>query len=426
MRAIQVRCPNCGASLAADADAAAVTCSYCGTSSRIQTRSRVFQVPRPLPPAPDAAPRPVARQRVNGAVMAVPFLVISVAIASSVMYAGSKAGQGVIRQLGGGGPALRWSGDVPVLADVDGDGADDLIGFSRYVLDGDRMHLAAISGATGALLWESPRLGTYTEVYQGVVAAAGDRVLLATSAGALAGFDRATGQPRWEAQLGEKVAHLCAGEPGTIVVGTADERWHTVALDSGSRRDRAAMVIPDHRRGRPKRAAEASQDVCAPLATSQRETMPGLFTLDSWSELPTVDGMRLERIARRGDGPLIGIGTKQPGTAVPMVAVLEPKPGWRAQVAATSPLDSRAEDHLVTITADAVVAVYQPPDGPPHVTAFELADGRRRWDRPVRKGLTIVMTGLVTTGSRVVLSSWGHLQGFDLATGEPVFTIGQF
>jgi hypothetical protein len=112
-----------------------------------------------------------------------------------------------------------------------------------------------------------------------------------------------------------------------------------------------------------------------------------------------------------------------------MMAALEPAGGvrWKLVIPATDPLNARADDHLVTIADDVVVASYElsRSDEPPHLTAFALADGRRRWDVPVAKGTTIVMTSLAIAGANVVLSSWGHLQAFDRATGARRFRIGQ-
>ena len=52
MNAIQVRCPQCGATLKAG-DAPRVICEYCGTEAHVQRRSQVLQ--RPVPP-PAAMP----------------------------------------------------------------------------------------------------------------------------------------------------------------------------------------------------------------------------------------------------------------------------------------------------------------------------------------------------------------------------------
>ena len=422
MRAVSVRCPNCGASLDAALDAPAVTCTYCGTTARVQGRSRVWQVPQPLPPT-SGPPLPVARQKPT-ALIVVPLLIVAAVIALPIIVVSTKGGLRLNRA------QLGWWGTTPVLADVDGDGADDVIGFSRYVLDGDRMHLAAFSGATGKKLWETPKLGTYTDVYQGVIATADDTVVVAMPTGALRGYARTTGAARWETQVGEKVDHLCAGDrTGTIAVGTADKRWHRVTLADGGRADMVPLRVAERDEGAVARVlGTAEAGGCEPLASSEREGMPGLRTAESWSGMPEVEGMRVERIARRDGGPVIAIGTKQPGSAVPMMAALDgARVRWKVIVPATDPLNTRAEDHLMTIGGDVVVAAYEisSSNEPPHLTAFALADGRRLWDVPVQKGTTIVMTALAIAGTNVVLSSWGHLQAYDLATGARQFRIGQ-
>ncbi|HVV86385.1 MAG TPA: PQQ-binding-like beta-propeller repeat protein [Kofleriaceae bacterium] len=432
MRAVSVTCPNCGASLDAGTDAPSITCSYCGTTARVQTRSRVWQVPAPLPAAPHAAALPVARQKVS-ALVVLPLLAVVVAIVLPIVVIAGKAGH----VFGPDRNRMGWWGTVPVLVDVDGDRTDDVVGFSRYVLDGDRMHLAAFSGLTGKKLWETPKLGTYTEVYQGVVAVAGDVVVLATQTGELRGFDRRTGAARWVAQLGEKVDAMCAGDASAIVIGTADRRWHRVALADGARTDAPPLRTRSdddddgdplgHLRG--GGGGEREEGRCDPLPSSARDGMPGLVTVGSWN-LPAAPGMRVERMARRAaGGPTIAIGARQPGSPVPMLAARADDGSlrWKAVVPATDPLNSRADDKLVTISDDAVFATYEPggSDDAPHLTAFALADGRRLWDVRVAKGTTIVMTSLAVVGPNVVLSSWGHLQAFDRATGAPRFRLGE-
>ncbi|MBP6837919.1 MAG: hypothetical protein KA190_11480, partial [Kofleriaceae bacterium] len=121
MRLIPVRCPQCGASQQVDDDAATVTCSYCGTSARVQGRSKILQVPRPMPTGPTTPPSwPVARQRFSWLAM-MPFLVMMVVVVGGVVAATMRG------RLGLGGGKLLWAGELPVLLDVDGDGARDVV-----------------------------------------------------------------------------------------------------------------------------------------------------------------------------------------------------------------------------------------------------------------------------------------------------------
>ncbi len=427
-----MRCPNCGASLDVDDHATSVTCQYCGTSSRVQPRSRIFQVPRPLPPE-TGAPRPVARQQVNRSLVLLP-LVMTVGIGGLVAFTTMRAIKQVpipgLGGIGGARGADTWSTAVPLVVDVDGDGHDDLVGLTRNVLDGDRAQLAAFRGSDGRALWTGARIGTYSDTIQAVVFAAGGLVVLATPSGELKAFDRATGAPRWTVPLGERVEQVCDdGEAGALQLGTADERWHRVNVADGSRVERKPPVVLD-RHGRDKRLqplawvnAELPPGVCLPLPTSATE-VPGLATADFWSRLPPVEGLNVRRMARRGAGPVVVVGQKQPGTPVPTMAVVDGKAvRWKAVIPEVDPLNARFDDKHLTVGDDAAFAVYEGKDGP-RLTGFALADGRRLWDRALTKRSSLVVTGVVMVDGKVVVSAWGNLQAFDAATGAPAYMVG--
>jgi outer membrane protein assembly factor BamB len=432
MRAIQVKCPQCGAVLNVDDAATSLTCQYCGTASRVQPRSRILQVPRPLPPDVGEA-RPVARQPVNRTAAIVP-LVITLGAAGFVTLLTLRS----VNKLDIPGiPSAAdrpdtWSSSSPVVVDADADGTDDLIGITRNVLDGDRAQLAVYSGRDGTLLWKTARLGTYSDVSQAFLFAAGAQVVMATSSGELRAFDLTTGAARWTIPLGERVSRVCSdGATDAVALGTADKRWHRVALVDGKRTDRADPPLLDRNAKDPKRlpvawvAAEQTPDTCLPVPSTERDQLPGLATADSWSKLPAVDGMRVARLVRRGAGPVVAIGGKSPGTAVPMLAVLDgAQPRWKAVIPATDPLEARADDEHVTVNDVAAFVVYETKSGP-RVTALSLADGRRLWDQPLRMKTHLVLTGVVITGANVVVSTWGSLQAFDAATGAPAFLVGE-
>lgn len=446
MRAIIVRCPNCGASLTVDDGATSVACQYCGTSSRIQTRSRVLQVPRRLPPEPG----PVARQPFNRAVLIGPilFIILSVVV-SAVIFARAAQPRHVATtsppataQPAHAPPAAppihpdTWATGIPLVTDVDGDGADDLIGLTRNVHDGDRAQLAAFSGATGAPLWTGASLGSYSEAVQLAFYFAGDQVLVATPAGELRSFSRTDGAPRWTTSLGERVNAACiipgaggqtTAEAGAVLIGTNDRRWHSVALADGTRTETAEPRRPSPRdRGRTSLAwveGKLPAGYCLPLASSGRDALPGLATADSWSKLPTIPGMSVARIVRRADGPIVAIGAKSPGTAVPMLAVLDARaPRWTATVPLTDPLEARAEPTHVALSPDAVFQVWEGKDGP-HLAAFDLADGRRRWDVALDKQQARVVVGAIVVGDRVIVAGWDGLLAFDTRDGTLAYSL---
>jgi len=170
LRAIVVRCPNCNANLEIASTVASVTCAYCGTVSRIQARTAVFQTPKPMSRTEPQLPQmPVARQRFSVLLAMLPTLIIAGLVAGGTFFA-KRGIPGLISS------RVLWAGHVPVLIDVDGDGVADPIGLVRYVMSNDRAHLAAYSGKTGAPLWESEPLGNYSELGQLQFAAMGPRL----------------------------------------------------------------------------------------------------------------------------------------------------------------------------------------------------------------------------------------------------------
>lgn len=428
-------CPQCGANLRADGTMTSVTCTYCGTQARIQARSRVFQVPQPLPT--HLPPAPVVRQPVSKVVFLVPLVVMMAAGASGYVFS-RNARRAVEQAVNAGKDRMDWHGDAPVLADADGDGEPDLIGTVRYVLDGDRVHLAAFSPRTGARLWQSEALGTGSTLSQLVLGAAGGLVYLALPDGTLAARDARTGAARWQVQLGEKVDGLCAGDGGAVVVEAADDRWWSVDA-AGQRTEAKPLLRLDRSGSKPDDAlrrflalgVEGAPGVCTAIDNLAWSRPVGLLTLDNWSTLPTVDGMYVERLVRRPGGPTVAIGYKSPGTSVPMLAGLDGKRAlWTAEIPGHDPLTSSSEDNLIGLSDRAAFALYTPGNGSSATiaTAFDLADGRRLWERELaapRVG-SLRVVAVMAVGDVVLISSWNVLQALAQADGAPRFTIGTF
>jgi outer membrane protein assembly factor BamB len=419
MQAIQIRCPNCGAILAADGDADSVSCSYCGTASRVQRRSRVFQIPMRVA----ASGPPLVARQVGSRVVMIFVISIVALVLAGVAFGVVMIGKSIRHAIAG---SRSWNGlGPPLVIDVNGDGTDDVVGLARNVQDRDSMYLAAYSGKSGDELWVSDRLGSYTEVYQGRVALAGTTVLRADPRANLSAFELKTGKPRWTKSAGEKIVALCAGDAaGEVLVETADKRWTIVSLADGSMKPGPARADRSHHRGR--RDADALPP-CRSLPTDEDKTVADTDITDVFGDLPDVPGMNVRLQHQRTGGPAVLFGTRSPGSGVPMVAVLDERGAvrWKSEVPATDPLAAKLSDPELEAVGDRdVVIVYEHQDGPPSVTSFELATGKRRWETPIAKGHAIVLTGLALSRTAVMVSTWGSLQLFDRDSGRPLFTIG--
>ncbi|MCX5746427.1 MAG: hypothetical protein NT062_28455 [Proteobacteria bacterium] len=209
MQAVTVKCPECGGMLDAGTSTT-VTCPYCGAAARIQRRSQVFQLPRALPPVRPEDPPAVARQvPVKGPLIAVFVaafifvggIVFSIVLTTRAASRASTASTSIASSGMAHVPAIdapepvHWRGGPPLVHDANGDGIDDLIGLRRYYSKQDKMAIVALSGKDGSVLWETPSLGTYIEVYRSKLALVDGVVLRGDTVANLYGFAAQDGKP---------------------------------------------------------------------------------------------------------------------------------------------------------------------------------------------------------------------------------------
>jgi outer membrane protein assembly factor BamB len=448
LHAIQVKCPNCAAVLRVSADAMTVDCEYCHTQSQVQRRTRMLQLPvkmlpPPPPPRPGApsgppprSPMRAARQVVRRSMIVVttvagllPFVGFGAVFlamrghfeqAADVVREALRPAARTVGAIGGGGAVAAgdrddgssWVGiSAPIFTDVDDDEVADLLGRIRYVQDGDRVHLVAVSGATGKRLWQSPTIGTYGDTIQSRTSVLGDVVLFANSTGALSAFERASGKTRFTASLPDRAERFCRRGEGAVVVEAADGTWHQLALADGAARKvrkeaRCERVVHDER-----------ESVDPALAVTRPRR---------WSQA----GMRVERVLRRGRGPAVATGWRSRGTSVPMVAGLDARGRvtWKAEVPDGRPLEaSQGSGGLWTVTGQLLCGTYQRTGrvSSTHVTCFALDDGKRAWDLVLPPSASTPLTSLVSSGERLYLSGWGLLLGIDGATGQWMSGVGR-
>lgn len=423
VRAVQLKCPNCGATLQTAETALQMTCTYCGQVSRIQQRSRVLQRLQP-PVGPSNLPvvtRPASSTR---------WVIFAVAVVFAGATAGSALfiGRQAVRRAkladtsvaaSERGWSASWDGR-PVIADVDGDGVEDLIGMTRYQ-QGDQAKLAAFSGVTGKLLWESPGLGKHTDA-TGLVAAAGDKVLRATSDGRVHAHERATGARAWALDLGEKTAAFCSGDAGAVIVATADQRAHRLELATGVRSDAPALRIEDEW-SEPRRDARDHRAVCDRISDNNNRWTAGAVRTRRYgaAEIPGFSPSIVLRTPAQG---AIAVGSRTPGTSVPMLAALDSKlrtARWTAVIPSSDVLNARSPEDRIALTDDLIAVTYHGSDNKVRLTTFALADGVRRWDVPV--ALDWNLSGVAVTRRAVVVAAWSRLQAFDLKTGNVLFEI---
>jgi hypothetical protein len=282
---IELRCPECGAATKAPPTAEYVTCEYCGTASRVQRRTRVFQIAQPPAPPPASAPQmPVAVQRAVGAVVLVVFL-IAMAIIGTIAFtihrfvsstqrqvsqafeasfhpmdqvmaelqgvgpevqaqldeamrdanralrdAERARTQAMARAAAGGGEVPRWEGGTVERSD------GVVIGRIRAASDGS-MRAAAFDRGRGAVVWESASLGTRAQGRGGHLHLVGDTVVFIDGEGRATGLVAADGATRWQTALGAAVSAVCDGGADRLRLRTRDRRWHELSIADGARDD---------------------------------------------------------------------------------------------------------------------------------------------------------------------------------------------
>ncbi len=462
VRAVIVRCPNCNANLEVVSTVIQASCQYCGTVSRIQARTAMFQIPK-APQMPvqasnmtnaeriqqlaQLARMPVAVQRVSMFLVFLPFILMAV-IGGGVFFAISRVKGGIGGMLTGN---MMWAGHPPALTDLDGDGTPDIIGIARYVQSNDRAHFAAYSGKTGAEIWESDTIGNYSDISQDQFGAIGDTLYVTTKEGKLVARNaKAKGVVKWEISLGEKIDVMCAAG-NELTVATADQKWWIIDA-AGKKREGKKLVrldrdyTNDEAKHQFERAGGEAGDVCIPLGWNHR-TPAGVIALPAWSDIANIDGMRIEMLIKRPGGPAIAIGNKQPGTSVPLLAKLGPRPeqtpmpkkgyrtseeqkallpgaAWKIDVPATDPLNSRMDAEHVTLSDKAVFALYQISNSKHHLAAFDVASGKRLWDREITHGSGFVPVSLSVIGDAVALTTWHALSVYSVADGADRFRVG--
>jgi hypothetical protein len=392
---------------------------------------------------------PIAVQRASLLLVLLPIIVVMAVVGGGIFVA-TRAFRGGVGGFGGGSK-MMWAGNQPLLIDIDGDGVPDPIGVARYVQDGDRAHFAAFSGKTGGELWESEPIGNYSNISQDHLGASGNLILIASATGTLTARDaKAKGKVVWQVSFGEKIDMMCAAAGGEIAIATADQKWFVVNA-KGAKRDGKKLIrldrdyTNDGARAAFEHVGGEAGDVCVPLLAGRRST-PGAITMRSWRDVANIPNMRIELLIKRLGGPTIVIGAKQPGTAVPMLARLGATPAppsddpkkrhahpdkehlpaaaWAIEVPAIDPLVSRLDAEHVAVSDKAVFALYQGASSTHRLTAFELASGKRLWDRPIQHGSGFVPVGLTVTGDVVMLATWQNLIAFGIADGGDRFKIG--
>lgn len=426
-RLIDIKCPKCSAPLPIDADAQTVTCKYCGGTSAIERPGRPVhaQPGQPVVHVPAAGARAGVAMSVGAGVM----VLIGASTAATLATRSASSPPGSAGSAGASGPAASIAqalgvapkvnfrfNDHPMLADINGDGAPDVLGrVSEYNVGA---WIGAFDGTTGAELWRSELLTKDASEGDTMRGVAHGRVLSVDALGKVQAYDLKTGGPAWSSLLGEKARQICEAD-GVIVIETADEARHGLDPVAGKRSD------------------VAKGTACKPVFSSDRDSFPDYRIIGWWDlekhRLPGLhdtDGISAHRaLVPTGPGPRFLLGGKSKGTSVAMVAAIgdKKKKLWMDVVPGVDPLttDVNVTTQEAAYTDGVLVVPYEMKDhdAGTRMAAFDANTGARLWDKQVFPK-DQVSSGMAISKDRVFYSSWSQVVVLSLKTGEPEFTIG--
>lgn len=403
-----LKCSNCGANLSAEDGATRVRCGYCGATNTLHAPGETS--PEQVPEAPHSRvvfTPPTSPPSVIGCTL--PLLAGALLVAGGAAAVWwSAAGKGQLPW-----EHMQWTGNAsPILMDLDGDGANEVVGIVRFLEDDfDTVvgTVAAFDPVSGHRRW-AHRVED-AEANELVLAAAYGRLWLADGRGRLTTLDPTTGAVLSETKTGEKPDQFC-GDGDGLVLRLADRTAHAISP--------TGTVGP----GTP---------------TDWQTPCPGGF----WGSHPgqTPETTPVERVELPPDvtglstragltipGGLLVAAERSPGTRVGTLLLLTGDTvRWRVDIPAGDPLAAEeGGPDVAGYGQGRVFAQWTARDGgdtPDRLACFDAATGRRRWDTTL-EGDTGDVGAVVADTHHVYVVRWTWLQVLDLETGEPVRTIG--
>ncbi|HTJ84652.1 MAG TPA: PQQ-binding-like beta-propeller repeat protein [Polyangiaceae bacterium] len=387
--AVTTRCPNCGAHLPIESGSAALTCKFCGVTSRAPAPPRAPTPPWTPPTQGPIVARPVrpAPPRTAGVVVLVAFAsLVAVGAGAAILALRSAPTRAfsppepvtahafVPAAVPTTGPSLRFErGARPLVGDLDGDGAADILVRSSTAL-------IALDGKTGKERW---RATPKAESYHSAMTRLGNKVLVSGDVSVEA----------FVATLADKVRHPCRGSGSKARFLLAGNDVAVLDIDSGA--------VTEEKKGAP--CDDAVTD--GPMeADVERRHFPvdflpgdlqalscgGVNVQGSFNYVspdPCGPALRMSADALGEidpdaaiplDGGHVLVGRKRRGKKAPMAAYAKQgKLVWQSACSTDEPADLKEE------SADAVgfdgtrLAVGCSIGGAPHLVVFDAKSGKR-------------------------------------------------
>ncbi|RKG83104.1 hypothetical protein D7W79_00830, partial [Corallococcus exercitus] len=316
---------------------------------------------------------------------------------------------------------LQWAErGAPAFVDVNGDGTEDIVGHvSRHEGGSNYRHvIAAFDGRTFQKLWESlPSEGPDASSRTKVIAQAGRLVMSEQRAVDL--LELETGKRLGRVPLTDSPRRLCIppGDTTSVWVEVVDHQH--VLFDT-----RTATAKPAPRAPKGCATPPLSPQTCDMSRPAEHPT-----TCERSSYPPSDIRGFSTKYLYRANGYTLSLGTRWPGTQVPLVGLYAPgnrKPLWHGVVAERDPLELRdTAPEVGEITQDAVYVVYGLEKGGTHLIRRDLRTGAVTWDVALPEShFSSVAPTLWPRDGRVYVSQWGGLHVLDAATGSRIGGVG--
>ena len=433
MKALTVRCPDCGAQLKAEKGLR--ECTYCGTSIMVDDGSRGVHGTTDAPQSSDAV-RGKAQDEPKGPsaslVLIVSLFLLGATALGLALSSGGAANDSIAPKPTKRfqpaapkvkAPTMEFEAHHPVIAAVDGDGIADILGY--FEGPGDEFYVAALNGKDGSLLWRSDSVPGLIGGAEPRVIVGTDVVFAASSGGDLTAYSLRDGGTLWTLRLTEVVSEIYELDGTTAQVVLTDKQVLHVGLERG-----ALSAAP-----------ESPAELGAPLPRMSGWQHRGIVRTERFSGSRTFGDVDAKLLVIADDGSFqVSMGTRREGTPTPVLIRYEGEVTimsrgthnelWRTPVAGVDPLKARQSMGLgAYMHADnkIVCAAYYTVDKvgmtPTRFAAFDLKDGRRYWDQPIPGEANFI--SLTVIDSRIYVVTWDGLTVLDAKSGETLFGVSE-
>ncbi|MCA9680851.1 MAG: PQQ-binding-like beta-propeller repeat protein [Myxococcales bacterium] len=456
MAIVKLVCQGCGANLDADSNTRVVQCQYCGTANALkQTVAAPPPQPQPppqpayIPPPPPQIAFPQPQRSGSGVGLIITFaallpVLIGVGVTIFAVSSAQQLTEEITSQVLGGNSAaatqdgrnFRWESGRPYIADVDGDGTEDIVGLIQPN-GGSEIVVTAFSGKDWSSMWEAKVGDRSTMPGQPELRFLPEQKLALFALGTtLHAYDAKTGSERWVANLPDKIDAV-ALDGDKLWVRTIDETGSFVTIADGKvdkaeatppasakamRTDAGYELIPDERTLDLEYQQFEGLSVQAAYCPKEEQGILSAHSFDK-KECSNPHGL--------------AFATREKGSQVPFLLAYDRKSKaeqWRVQLTAAGSLETVdtgfGQPRIELIgppdqQSDAIVSfVRSNESNDARIRRFALADGSSKWEVVITRKTTENVDGMVAGSTRLFVNYGGGLHVLDLGTGESQAKLG--